>query len=193
VNEIQPAGERFAGLDAFIRRVHGDQDQLIQTLHAAQDLFGYLPQDVLLHIARALRLPPSMVLGVATFYHLFRFDPPGDHVCTICTGTACFVKGSEAIARAVAVEVGVSMGETTADHRFTLAMARCIGSCGLAPVAVIDGEILPHQTPESALQAVHAALSRPSDTPPSPSAEGLAGGLPEGNDSAVNTASRGTT
>ncbi|HET9654852.1 MAG TPA: NAD(P)H-dependent oxidoreductase subunit E [Kineosporiaceae bacterium] len=167
MTETQPADERFANLDAFVRRVHGDQDQLIQTLHVAQDLFGYLSHDVLLHVARALRLPPSAVLGVATFYHLFRFDPPGDHVCTVCTGTACFVKGADAIAQAVADEVGVAMGETTEDRRFTLGLARCIGSCGLAPVALLDGEVLPHQTPESTLRAVRAALSEPASTSPS--------------------------
>jgi bidirectional [NiFe] hydrogenase diaphorase subunit len=162
LTQTHPADERFATLDAYVRRVHGDQDQLIQTLHVAQDLFGYLSHDVLLHVARALRLPSSMVLGVATFYHLFRFDPPGDHVCTVCTGTACFVKGADRIAQAVSDEVGVAMGETTADHAFTLGLARCIGSCGLAPVAVLDGEVLPHQTPESAVAAVRGVLDRAS-------------------------------
>jgi bidirectional [NiFe] hydrogenase diaphorase subunit len=163
VNGIQPIDERFTNLDAFVRRVHGEQDQLIQTLHVAQDLFGYLSHDVLLHVARALRLPASFVLGVATFYHLFRFDPPGDHVCTVCTGTACFVKGADEIAQAVSEEVGVAMGETTPDRRFTLGLARCIGSCGLAPVALLDGNVLPHQTPESMVAAVRTALA--SDLP----------------------------
>jgi bidirectional [NiFe] hydrogenase diaphorase subunit len=171
VNGTQPVDERFTNLDAFVRRVHGDQDQLIQTLHVAQDLFGYLSHDVLLYVARALRLPPSFVLGVATFYHLFRFDPPGDHVCTVCTGTACFVKGADSIAQAVSDEVGVAMGETTEDRRFTLGVARCIGSCGLAPVCLLDGEVLPHQTPDSTLAAVRTALAsdRPTDSPDAPS------------------------
>jgi bidirectional [NiFe] hydrogenase diaphorase subunit len=164
VNGTQPADERFTNLDAFVRRVHGEQDQLIQTLHVAQDLFGYLSHDVLLYVARALRLPPSAVLGVATFYHLFRFDPPGDHVCTVCTGTACFVKGADTIAQAVSDEVGVAMGETTPDRRFTLGVARCIGSCGLAPVCLLDGEVLAHQTPDSMVKAVRTALA--SDAPP---------------------------
>jgi bidirectional [NiFe] hydrogenase diaphorase subunit len=159
VNGSQPADERFTSLNAFVRRIHGEQDQLIQTLHVAQDLFGYLSHDVLLHVARALRLPPSEVLGVATFYHLFRFDPPGDHVCTICTGTACFVKGADTIAEAVSDATGVAIGETTDDRRFTLGMARCIGSCGLAPVCLLDGEVLPHQTPESTVAAVRSTLA----------------------------------
>jgi bidirectional [NiFe] hydrogenase diaphorase subunit len=163
---VQPADERFTNLDAYVRRVHGEQDQLIQTLHVAQDLFGYLSDDVLLHVARALRLPPSEVLGVATFYHLFRFDPPGDHTCTVCAGTACFVKGSDAIASTISQELGVPLGATTDDHRFTLGIARCIGSCGLAPVCVIDGEVHGHQSAQSALTAVRAALA--ADAPDEP-------------------------
>lgn len=159
MNDTQVADERFTSLDAFVRRVHGEQDQLIQTLHVAQDLFGFLSSDVLLHVARALRLPPSTVFGVATFYHLFRFEPPGDHLCTVCTGTACFVKGSDAIVSAVSQEFGVAPGDTTEDQRFTLGAARCIGSCGLAPVCVVDGDVHGHQTPESTLTAVRAALA----------------------------------
>ncbi|MGB5167170.1 MAG: NAD(P)H-dependent oxidoreductase subunit E, partial [Acidimicrobiia bacterium] len=74
-----------------MRRVQYGQDQLIETLHLAQEVFGYLDDGILLYLATALRLPPSMVYGVATFYHLFTFDAPGDHSCTVCTGTACFV------------------------------------------------------------------------------------------------------
>jgi bidirectional [NiFe] hydrogenase diaphorase subunit len=159
MTETRPADERFTTLDTFVRRVHGDQDQLIQTLHVAQDLFGHLSHDVLLHVARTLRLPPSTVLGVATFYHLFRFDPPGDHMCTVCTGTACFVKGADAITEAVSQEFGVPLGDTTADRRFTLGATRCIGSCGLAPVCVVDGEVHAHQTPQSAVATVRAALA----------------------------------
>ena len=177
MTETQPVDERYANLDAFVRRVHGDQDQLIQTLHTAQDLFGYLSHDVLLYVARALRLPPSLVLGVATFYHLFRFDPPGDHMCTVCTGTACFVKGADAIATAVSQEYGVPMGGTTDDRRFTLGVARCIGSCGLAPVCVVDGEVHGHQTPGSALAAVRAALAMDApDSADSPGPDGAGNG-----------------
>ena len=79
-----PSGDdRFALVDTHLRRVHDAQDQLIETLHVAQDVFGFLSDDVLLYVARALRLPPSMVYGVATFYHLFTFEPPGEHTCTV--------------------------------------------------------------------------------------------------------------
>ena len=88
-------------VDKHLKRVHHSQDQLIETLHVAQGVFGYLSDDVLLYVAHALRLPPSMVFGVATFYHLFDFEPAGEHSCSICTGTACFVKGADDIVAAV--------------------------------------------------------------------------------------------
>ena len=85
--ELHPSGDdRFALVDKHLKRVRHEQDQLIETLHVAQDVFGFLSEDVLLYVARALMLPPSMVYGVATFYQLFTFDAPGDHACTVCTG-----------------------------------------------------------------------------------------------------------
>ena len=93
-----PSGDnRFELVDKQLKRGRYSQDQLIETLHVAQDVFGNLSEDILVYVARALRLPPSMVYGVATFYELFTFDPPGDHSCTVCTGTACFVKGADDI------------------------------------------------------------------------------------------------
>jgi bidirectional [NiFe] hydrogenase diaphorase subunit len=137
-----PSGdERFAMLDKALKRARFEQDQLIEVLHVAQEVFGYLSPDLLRYVATALRLPPSRVQGVATFYHLFTFDEPGDHSCTVCTGTACFVKGADAIVAALSREHGVSAGGTTEDGRFTLRTARCLGSCGLAPVVVIDGDV----------------------------------------------------
>lgn len=156
------AGERFAAVDQFLH-VHGQQDQLIEALHVAQGVLGYLSEEVLWHVARALRLPPSTLAGVATFYHLFRFDPPGDHMCIVCTGTACFVKGSDEISRALSTELGIEAGSTTPDNRITLGEARCLGSCGLAPVCVLDGDVLGHQDPDAALAAVRGVLSAPPD------------------------------
>jgi bidirectional [NiFe] hydrogenase diaphorase subunit len=159
MSEHGPASdERLAAIDAYVRRVHGAQDQLIQTLHVAQDVYGYLFDDVLLYVARALRLPPSMVYGVATFYHLFHFEPPGEHVTTICTGTACFVKGADQISAEVTSAFDTPIGQTTPDRRLTIGTARCLGSCGLAPVVVLDGQVHGHMTPESTLSAVRGAL-----------------------------------
>lgn len=143
-------------MDKHVKRVHHAQDQLIETLHVAQDVFGYLSDDVLMYVARSLRLPPSMVLGVATFYHLFVFEAPGDHSCSVCTGTACFVKGADAIVKAVSNEYRVAPGDTSADRFLTLRTARCLGSCGLAPVVVFDGEVAGHQDAASTLAMIAA-------------------------------------
>ncbi|MDQ1292486.1 MAG: bidirectional [NiFe] hydrogenase diaphorase subunit [Actinomycetota bacterium] len=161
--------ERFAAVDTHIRKTRHSQDQLIQTLHVAQDIFGHLSHDLMAHVATELRLPPSTVYSVATFYHLFRLDPPGEHQCTVCTGTACFVKGSESIVGKLSAEYGLAPGQTTDDGRLTLRTARCLGSCGLAPVTVLDGRIQAHQTPEGTLEQVgrmldpHALLPEPAD------------------------------
>src|SRR5690349_2202502 len=90
-------------------------DALIEVLHKAQELFGCLETDVLFYVARALRLPPSRVYGVATFYHLFTLKPQGEHACTVCLGTACFVKGAGDIQAAVEKAAHVKPGATTAD------------------------------------------------------------------------------
>lgn len=162
--EPHPSGDdRFNLLDKQLKRVRYGQDQLIEILHLAQDVFGYLDDDILIYLARNLMLPPSMVYGVATFYQLFTFDPPGDHSCTVCTGTACFVKGADDIVNSVSGEHSVEVGTTSEDGTLTLKTARCIGSCGLAPVLVVDGEVLAHQTPESALEVVGAALATGGD------------------------------
>ncbi len=154
-----PSGdERFGLLDGTLRRARHEQDQLIEILHAAQEIFGYLSDDVLLYVARALRLPRARVYGVATFYHLFSREPLGEHSCSVCTGTACFVKGADAIVEALQREYGILAGQTTEDGRFTLSTARCLGSCGLAPVGVIDGEVRGHLDVEEARQLVAAAL-----------------------------------
>jgi len=175
-----PSGdERFAIIDKALTRGRYAQDHLIEVLHVAQDVFGYLSEDVLHYLARELRLPPSMVFGVATFYHLFSFDPPGAHACTVCTGTACFVKGADQIVERMQTTYSVPAGATTPDGNLTLSTARCLGSCGMAPVVVIDGEVRGHQTSESTLEAVTAALAAP--------AQGE-GGAPVGGDGEPATA-----
>jgi bidirectional [NiFe] hydrogenase diaphorase subunit len=164
-NDQATGDERFELLDKALKRARFAQDQLIEILHVAQDVFGYLSEDVLVYVARALKLPPSRVYGVATFYHLFTFEEPGDHSCTVCTGTACFVKGADDIVLALSREhVTVAAGQTTEDGRFTLTTARCLGSCGLAPVVVLDGEVRGHLDAEAVLAAV-ARTSRPCRRP----------------------------
>ena len=159
-----PSGdERFGVLEKALKRTRYSQDQLIEILHVAQGVFGYLSEDVLIFVGRELRLPLSRVFGVATFYHLFTFEEPGEHGATVCTGTACFVKGADRIVDALAAEFRISSGETTEDGRFTLKTARCLGSCGLAPVVVIDGAVRGHLDADGVLEAVAEQMAADAD------------------------------
>jgi len=121
---------------------HKDTDgSLIQVLHKAQDLYGYLPEPVQETVAEGLGLPMSTVHGVVTFYNFFRTEPRGEHVISICTGTACHVKGAERIIDILGEMLDIGLDETTEDGRFTMQGVRCIGACGLAPVMMIDEEV----------------------------------------------------
>lgn len=150
-----PSGDkRFKMLDTAMGRQQYQQDSLIEVLHKAQELFGYLDHDVLFYVARGLKLPPSRVYGVATFYHLFSLKPVGVHTCVVCLGTACFVKGAGELLAAVENCAGIKAGGTTPDGQLSLLTARCIGSCGIAPAVVYDRTTAGHQTVEQVLQHV---------------------------------------
>jgi bidirectional [NiFe] hydrogenase diaphorase subunit len=147
--QTHPSGDqRFKILDATLKRHQYQQDALIEVLHKAQDLFGYLENDILLYVAHSLKLPPSRVYGVATFYHLFTLAPKGLHRCVVCTGTACYVKGSPALLSTVEQLTHLHPGKTTPDGQLSLMTARCLGACGIAPAVVFDGTVCGHQTPE---------------------------------------------
>lgn len=122
-------------------------DALIEVLHSAQELYGYLSPELLGTISRKLKLPPSRVLGVATFYHFFSLKPKGEHFFQVCTGTACYVAGAPALLEVLERRCCRS-GETTADGRVSVQAVRCIGSCGLAPAVIRDGQILARVTTE---------------------------------------------
>ncbi|MCX7983615.1 MAG: bidirectional hydrogenase complex protein HoxE [Bacteroidetes bacterium] len=145
---------RYKLLDRAITKHHNSGYALIEILHVAQGIFGYLDNELLYYIANALKLPPSRVYGVATFYHFFRLKPQGKHTFVLCTGTACYVKGANEIQRALEQECKCSFGETTSDGSVSLISARCVGSCGLAPVAVIDDKVYGKMTVDEALQRV---------------------------------------
>ncbi len=149
---------RFKVIDRVMKRHQFQQDALIEVLTAAQESFGYLREDVLTYVARRLQLPLSWVYGVATFYHFFSLAPKGRHHCIVCLGTACYVGRSAEILAALEKRFGVKAGETTPGGELTLATTRCLGSCGLAPVVVLDGDILGRQSPENAVARVEALL-----------------------------------
>ena len=155
-----PSGDqRFTMLDAAMKRHRFAPDALIEVLHVAQKLFDYLEPGLLHYIAHALKLPPSRVYGVASFYHLFSFAPKGRHTCVVCTGTACYVQGAGCLLAAVEEGLAIRSGETTSDGQVSLLTARCLGTCGLALVVVYDGEAAANQDPETACQRVKGWLS----------------------------------
>lgn len=162
VTTTHPSGDnRFKLLDRAINVHHASGDALIEVLHAAQGIFGYLEEDLLIYVARALKRPLSQVYGVATFYNFFRLKPAGQHTFVLCTGTACYVKGADAIQRALEDRCGVRFGETTPDGVVSLVAARCVGSCGLAPVAVVDDEVAARLTGAEAVARVDAWSAAP--------------------------------
>jgi len=134
--------KRWRVVDATIRRHGYRPSALIEALHAVQQAFGYLDEPGLRYVAGSLGVPPSRVYGVATFYHYFSMKPQGEHTCVICTGTACYIKDSPALLSAITDALGVAPGETTTDGRLSLLTARCLGTCGLAPAAVLDGQVV---------------------------------------------------
>ena len=158
-DEEHPSGDpRFGLIDRTLKRFQYQQDALIEVLHTAQEAFGFLSDDLLIYVAHQLKLPPSWVYGVATFYHFFTLKPQGQHNCIVCMGTACYVKRAAEIVAALQKEYSIEAGETTSDGAFSLATARCLGSCGLAPVMVLDGDVMPRETPETALDKVYQRL-----------------------------------
>jgi len=126
-------------------------DALIETLHTVQSAFGFLDETALRFVAHELHLPLSKVYGVATFYHAFTLKPEGRHRCVVCQGTACYIKGSQAILQAVTKTYHIAPGETTEDGEISLLTARCLGSCSLAPAAILDEEVAGNLTPEQVL------------------------------------------
>ncbi|WP_227873568.1 bidirectional hydrogenase complex protein HoxE [Aphanothece sacrum] len=151
-----PSGDkRFKVLDVTMKRDQYRQDSLIEILHKAQELFGYLEDDVLVYVARALKLPLSRVYGVATFYHLFSLKPAGNHTCVVCLGTACYVKGGETILKALEAKLSIHPGETSEDGEISLMSARCIGACGIAPAVVFDGTVAGKQGTDTVLEKVN--------------------------------------
>jgi len=111
---------------------------LIQILHLAQEIYGYLPLDLQTFIANELKIPVSEVSGVVTFYSFFSTKPRGAHTIRVCMGTACYVRGGKKLVESLREKLNVDIGGTTEDGKFTFEVARCIGSCGLAPAMMID-------------------------------------------------------
>jgi len=158
-NVLPSDDPRYKLIDRTLKRYQFQQDALIEVLHTAQEAFGYLDKDLLIYVATQLKLPLSWVYGVATFYHFFSLEPLGDHNCNVCMGTACYVKGAAEIVAMLQEEFGIEPGQTTEDGSFSVATARCVGSCGLAPVVVLDGQVMGKVEPAAVLAQVKERLA----------------------------------
>lgn len=144
--------KRWRIVDATMRRNGYEPHGLIETLHSIQETFGFLDEASMHYVAESLRVPLSKVFGVATFYHFFSLKPQGKHVCVVCMGTACYIKGAAELLNRMETEYGIKPGETTEDGEVSLLAARCVGSCGLAPVCVIDGTVAAKVTPDGLIE-----------------------------------------
>lgn len=145
---VDSKSKEFQELDEVLSMFKGKKGALIPVLQGAQNIFGYLPVDVLKEISRQLNLPLSKIYGVVTFYAQFHLKPRGRNIIRVCLGTACHVRGGAKIAEAVEKAIGVKDGETTEDLRYTLESVACLGACGLAPVMMVNDDTHGRLTPD---------------------------------------------
>ncbi len=131
----------YLALDAIVDRYGDKPGYLIPALKDAQGKFGFLPREVQNYLARGLKISPSHIYGVVTFYAFFTTVPRGQHVIRCCMGTACYVRGAASIVKAIEEKLGIKVGETTKDLKYSLEVVRCLGACGLAPVIFIDDDV----------------------------------------------------
>ena len=139
--------ETYAKIANVIDLYKGKEGCLIQVLHAAQNIYGYLPLELQEFIAEGLRIPLSEVYGVVTFYSFFSTKERGKHSLRVCLGTACYVRGGKKLVDGLEKMLGVPVGDTTPDKIFSFEIARCIGACGLAPAMMIDDTVFKQVSP----------------------------------------------
>ncbi len=140
--------EKLERINQVIEEYQSREGSLIQILHLAQGIYGYLPLHLQQFIAAKLNLPLSKVYGVTTFYSFFSIQPRGEYTIKVCLGTACYVRGGKKIVERLKEILGIEIGETTADRKFTLEVMRCLGACGLAPAITINGQVFKQVNPD---------------------------------------------
>jgi bidirectional [NiFe] hydrogenase diaphorase subunit len=150
--------KRRVMLEKVLKEHNYQSSALLEILHQAQEIYGYLDKDLLLDISGSLNLPPSHVYGVVTFYSFFKLRKSGEHVVTGCLGTACYVKGVEQIIDDIEQEFDVKRGCSTADGKLSLLLTRCIGACAMAPNIVVDDEVIGKATKEVVIQKIKEVL-----------------------------------
>ena len=140
--------DKYAALQQVIEELKNEPGCLMPVMQRAQDIFGYLPEDVQNIIAKGLDIPVGDVYGVATFYAQFNLEPKGKYIISVCLGTACYVKGAQLVLDELEKVLGVPAGSTTPDGLFTLNATRCLGACGLAPVIMVNDDVYGRLTPD---------------------------------------------
>ena len=138
---FKDTAEQAAKLDAVIAECTPDVSKLMHVMQEAQGIYGYLPREVQVMIAEGMDVPLEKVYGVATFYAQFALTPKGKYNISVCLGTACYVKGAQALVDRITQVLGIAPDECTADGKFSLEACRCIGACGLAPVLTINDDV----------------------------------------------------
>lgn len=148
MSKLDLSQEKFDLLKKFIDDNRSETSGLMPVLHKAQDIFGCIPLEVQKFISKEMNVSVAEIYGVVTFYSRFSTEPVGDHLIGVCLGTACYVKGAQAILDELQKELGIKTEQTTKDGKFTLTATRCLGACGLAPVMMIDDEVYGRLTPD---------------------------------------------
>jgi len=155
---LEKDDKRRVMLEKVLKDHNYQENALLEILHHAQEIYGYLDKDLLMDISGSLNIPPSHIYGVATFYSFFKLRKPGEHVVTGCLGTACYVKGVEPIMQAIEEEFNIKRGGSTTDGKLSLLVTRCIGACAMAPTIVIDDEVIGKATKELVIAKIKSVL-----------------------------------
>ena len=140
--------EQKAKLDAIIDNLKDQPGCLMPIMQQAQDVYGYLPKEVQIHVAEKLDVPVSKVYGVVSFYSYFTMKPKGKYDISVCMGTACYVRGADVVLEELKKKLNMEVGDTTEDGKFSLRTLRCVGACGLAPVVMIGEKVYGRVTPD---------------------------------------------
>lgn len=146
--KIKLKEEQVQELKDVCKAFNNEASELINVLHKAQGIFGYLPAEVQEIIAHELKISVAKVFGVVSFYSFFTMTPKGKHPIAICLGTACYVRGAEKVMDEFKRQLSIANGETTSDGKFSLSSLRCVGACGLAPVVLVGEKVYGRVSPE---------------------------------------------
>ncbi len=146
--KIKLSDKKLQELKDVCKSFNNEKGELINVLHKAQSIFGYLPAEVQEVIAKELNASVAHVYGVVTFYSFFTMIPKGQHPISICLGTACYVRGAEKVLEEFRRQLKIQVGETTADGKFSLSCLRCVGACGLAPVVMVGEKVYGRVSPD---------------------------------------------